>query len=144
MGFLQQTLRFVRLSWYAWNMRRKPTNAEAFMRARLAEESRNAWRLQVVIHNRFIVDFYCASGRVAIEVDGPYHGTRAHLDRQRDRILARECAIFTYRIPNHEVYDRARRLHHIRNIDRYCDHFNRSYGRAGREAHTSGVRPLVR
>jgi len=36
----------------------------------------------------FIVDFYCASARLVIEVDGPVHESQREQDRNRDAILS--------------------------------------------------------
>ena len=44
------------------------------------------FRRQHVIRG-FIVDFYCASARLAVEVDGPIHELRQAYDAARDRIL---------------------------------------------------------
>jgi very-short-patch-repair endonuclease len=35
----------------------------------------------------FVVDFYCHSGALAVEIDGPSHRGRAKYDADRDRIL---------------------------------------------------------
>ena len=54
----------------------------------------------------YVLDFYCAPLRLAIEVDGHQHGTdegRAH-DQRRDAFLA-EAGICTIRFANHEVIE---------------------------------------
>ena len=54
--------------------------------------------------DRYIVDFYCAKAKIAIELDGSQHfepkGSAA--DQERDRTLA-EYGIRVLRIPNNEV-----------------------------------------
>ncbi len=50
----------------------------------------------------FIVDFYCASARLAIEVDGNSHLDSEHYDAGRDRALA-EMGIRTLRVRNESV-----------------------------------------
>ena len=52
----------------------------------------------------YILDFYCESARVAIEVDGMAHdmGDRPHRDRRRDHWL-KENGISTLRIPARDV-----------------------------------------
>ena len=47
------------------------------------------FKRQVVLGGRFIVDFYAARARVAVEVDGGYHAECAHADARRDRALRR-------------------------------------------------------
>ncbi len=57
------------------------------------EISRNqlgvAFRRQVVIGNRYIVDFLAPSIKLAVEVDGLYHARRGVADARRERYLAR-------------------------------------------------------
>jgi very-short-patch-repair endonuclease len=50
----------------------------------------------------FVVDFYCASSRLAVEVDGPSHLSSGEYDAERDSALAR-LGITTLRITNDEV-----------------------------------------
>jgi very-short-patch-repair endonuclease len=50
----------------------------------------------------YIVDFYCASAKLAIEVDGASHLDRTEHDALRDRALS-EMGITTLRFSNHEV-----------------------------------------
>jgi very-short-patch-repair endonuclease len=50
----------------------------------------------------FIVDFYCASAQLAIEVDGSSHSGRQDYDSERDRALA-NLGIRTLRVPNESV-----------------------------------------
>lgn len=46
------------------------------------------FRRQQVIGG-FVVDFYCAEHRLALEFDGPIHETQREEDRQRDAALSR-------------------------------------------------------
>jgi very-short-patch-repair endonuclease len=48
-----------------------------------------SFKRQVPLGGRFIVDFLASSAKLAVEVDGPYHGRRALADASRDRALAR-------------------------------------------------------
>ena len=52
----------------------------------------------------FVLDFFCASARLAVEVDGGQHYTedRSEKDASRDRWLARN-GIMTLRIPAHWI-----------------------------------------
>src|SRR5688572_14160124 len=47
------------------------------------------FRRQVVIGERFIVDFVAPAAKLGVEVDGRYHGRRRSADASRDRKLAR-------------------------------------------------------
>ena len=51
---------------------------------------------------RFILDFYCASRRLAIEVDGPVHDEQRHYDEARTEALQR-MNIRVLRFRNEEV-----------------------------------------
>ena len=59
------------------------------------------FRRQQVIAG-YIIDFYCASAKLAIEIDGDSHLNRVEHDAQRDRALL-EMGIRTLRISNSEV-----------------------------------------
>jgi very-short-patch-repair endonuclease len=59
------------------------------------------FRRQQVIAG-FIVDFYCASARMALEVDGDSHLGQEEYDRKRDRVLS-DLGITTLRIKNESV-----------------------------------------
>ncbi len=56
------------------------------------------FRRQQVIAG-FIVDFYCAPARLAVEVDGAAHLRQQHHDSERDRALS-ELGIQTLRLSN--------------------------------------------
>jgi very-short-patch-repair endonuclease len=71
-------------------MRRQPTASEA----RLFEAVRGgrlgvAFRRQVTVLGRYIVDLLVPSLRLVVEVDGGYHEERQRHDERRDRALAR-------------------------------------------------------
>jgi very-short-patch-repair endonuclease len=57
-------------------------------------------RQQVIVG--FIVDFYCASARLAIEVDGPVHSGRKDYDTERDLALS-ELGIRILRLSNASI-----------------------------------------
>jgi len=59
------------------------------------------FRRQQVIAG-FIVDFYCASARMALEVDGPSHLATKDYDDRRDQALC-QMGIRTLRISNESV-----------------------------------------
>ncbi len=68
--------------------RRRMTPAERLLWRALRNNSLRGLhfcRQQVVVG--FIVDFYCHSASLAVEVDGPAHAWRADYDTERDRVL---------------------------------------------------------
>jgi very-short-patch-repair endonuclease len=85
-------------------MRNDPTNAEARLWAHL-RKGQMGWRFrrQHVVAG-FIVDFYCAALKVAVEVDGPVHEGRRDYDVWRDESL-RQLGVATVRLRNDDVLD---------------------------------------
>jgi len=59
------------------------------------------FRRQQVISG-YIADFYCASARLAVELDGPVHNERTSYDRDRDRAF-KANGIRTLRIVSNRV-----------------------------------------
>ena len=59
------------------------------------------FRRQQVIDG-FIVDFYCHSASIAVEVDGASHTGRADYDQERTEMLERR-GILVLRFPNHRI-----------------------------------------
>ncbi len=53
---------------------------------------------------RFIVDFYCESARLAVELDAPAHDLRARLDRKRDQELE-QAGVKVLRILNENIFE---------------------------------------
>jgi leucyl-tRNA synthetase len=95
--------------------------ARRFRRAPTAVEA-TAWRLlrdralcglklrrQQVIAG-FLVDFYCPSQRLVLELDGGVHDdpTQREHDRERTEVF-KQLAIRVLRVPNHDVHDQALR-----------------------------------
>jgi guanylate kinase len=78
------------LSTRAMQMRHAPTTSEA----RLFEWVRGkrlgvAFRRQVPVLGRYIVDLLAPELRLVVEIDGAYHLVRRDADAQRDRALVR-------------------------------------------------------
>jgi very-short-patch-repair endonuclease len=61
------------------------------------------FRRQVVICD-FIVDFYCADPKIAVEVDGPHHEGQPGYDSWRESIL-RAHGVYVHRIPYEAAID---------------------------------------
>jgi very-short-patch-repair endonuclease len=65
------------------------------------------FRRQVVIADRFIVDFLAPSVRLVVEVDGPVHAFKCGADARKDRVLAR-LGYRVLRLPEQLVRERLR------------------------------------
>ena len=78
------------LQHYAAQNRAAPTASEARLWSALSAGKLGvAFRRQVVLGNRFIVDFVALRVRLVVEVDGSYHAQRAAADARRDSKLRR-------------------------------------------------------
>jgi very-short-patch-repair endonuclease len=77
------------------------------------------FRRQQVIAG-YIVDFYCNTAKLAIEVDGGVHEDRMKQDESRDGILARQ-GVRVVRISNEAMYDIEAVIEFIKEkIERRC------------------------
>ncbi len=75
--------------------RRNPTQTEGRLWRRLRAKKLGAkFRRQHVLAP-YIVDFYCPSASLAVEVDGPWHDPT--LDARRDEEIARRHGVSTLR-----------------------------------------------
>ena len=87
----------------AKQFRRRPTTAEKLawemLRGRRCLGLK--FRRQQALHG-FIVDFYCAEHRLAIELDGGIHKAKTQEDQARDDALAQDD-ITVLRIPNEDL-----------------------------------------
>jgi guanylate kinase len=130
----KRVARQVELGQYALRNRRAPTESEA----RLWEALRGrklgvTFRRQVVLLDRYIVDFYAPKLRLVVEVDGGYHRLRKSADARRDRELHR-AGYRVLRLPATLVVERlAAALERVRAVS--C----RSQARAA----DSNVRPWL-
>jgi very-short-patch-repair endonuclease len=71
----------------AWQMRENPTPAEKALWERIRRNALGQkFRPQHVI-DRYIVDFFCFSARLVVEIDGPIHEGQLEDDRNRDAVL---------------------------------------------------------
>ncbi len=87
----------------ARDLRRRMTPQEKVVWHALRNDAVGAlhFRRQQVIAG-YVVDFYCASAKLAVEIDGDSHLGRIEHDAVRDRALS-EMGITTLRIGNSEV-----------------------------------------
>lgn len=88
---------------FAKQMRQLPTQAEehAWQLLRNRQIHGLKFRRQQVIQG-FIVDFYCAELRLALELDGQIHAQQQAYDQQRDQYL-NQLGVTVIRIPNQQV-----------------------------------------
>ncbi len=90
---------------HARNMRKNPTEAEELLWTRLRGRRLNKFKFRRQQHIQgFILDFYCESARLGVEVDGAIHliKERAEFDKQRTAYLA-EFSIKIIRFTNEQV-----------------------------------------
>ena len=66
-----------------------PSEQRLWKEALSARKLGVAFRRQVPLAGRYIADFYCASCRLVVEVDGSYHTRRQAADERRTRALER-------------------------------------------------------
>ncbi len=87
----------------AAQLRREATPAEQALWAEMKGHRLGGvhFRRQCVI-DRFIVDFYCHSVRLAVELDGGVHDSQRERDEERDHDL-RALGIRILRFPNQRV-----------------------------------------
>jgi len=90
----------------ARRLRKNQTDAERLMWKALRNRKLNDWkfRRQHPISEGFILDFYCAETKVAVELDGAHHqlNDQKEYDKNRTEYLE-EFGIRTIRIMNEEV-----------------------------------------
>lgn len=63
--------------------------------------SNQFWRQTVILG--WIVDFWCPSLRLAIEIDGPSHEQTENYDARRANVMYEEFGVRTVRFTNEEV-----------------------------------------
>jgi very-short-patch-repair endonuclease len=95
----------------AKRFRQAPTDAEATAWQILRDRAIFGlkFRRQQLIAG-FVVDFYCPSQRLVLELDGGVHDDPARRERDRVRTEAlRQLSIRVLRVPNHHVHEQALR-----------------------------------
>lgn len=88
----------------AREMRNNPTEAEAAA----WQLFRKFRRLGMPVGRQrlclgYILDFYCPSRKLAIEIDGPYHADNKEYDEFRSQVILDRMGIATLRFQNCEV-----------------------------------------
>jgi len=90
----------------ARRLRKNQTDAERVMWEALRNRKLNNWkfRRQHPISKGFILDFYCAETKVAVELDGTHHKSKGQKEYDKDRAeFLKDYGIRIIRIPNEEV-----------------------------------------
>jgi very-short-patch-repair endonuclease len=89
----------------AKRLRREMTLAERRLWKALRRNAADGFhfRRQQIIEG-FIVDFYCSSANLAIEVDGAVHGDQREYDELRSGVLAQQ-GVQVVRISNEAMYE---------------------------------------
>jgi len=90
----------------ARRLRKNQTDAEHIMWKALRNRKLNNWkfRRQHPISEGFILDFYCAETKVAVELDGAHHRLKDQMEYDENRTkYLQELGIRTIRILNEEV-----------------------------------------
>jgi lysyl-tRNA synthetase class 2 len=87
----------------ARRLRRNQTDAERVLWFRLRDRRLAGWKFkrQVPI-DRFIVDFFCADGKLIVELDGGQHDKNREQDADRTKILE-AMGYLVLRFWNHDV-----------------------------------------
>jgi tRNA modification GTPase len=93
----------------ARNLRKTETNAEKYFWSILRNRQFNGlkFRRQHPVQEGFVIDFYCAEHRLAIELDGGVHLSKEQqmYDKMRDEELSRIYGITTIRFTNEMVFN---------------------------------------
>jgi very-short-patch-repair endonuclease len=88
----------------ARELRNDPTPAEARLWKYLRRKQVDGWRFRRQhVFDRFIVDFYCPSARLVIEVDGPIHDQQREYDALRTEFLE-SLGLRVLRFENEDVF----------------------------------------
>ena len=88
----------------ARKLRKEMTDGERILWGHLRRNAHGFhFRRQVPI-DPYVLDFYCAKARLAVEVDGPQHLERRLLDDRRDAFFLAK-GIVTLRVRSIEVFD---------------------------------------
>ncbi len=99
---------------HARNMRKNPTEAEELLWTRLRGKRLNKLKFRRQQHLQgFILDFYCESARLGMEVDGEIHlqKEQADFDKQRTEYLA-EFGVKIIRFTNDQVLNTIQEVLH--------------------------------
>jgi very-short-patch-repair endonuclease len=110
-----------RMQAIARELRKNPTPTEAILWQAIRKRQLDGrkFRRQMAI-GAFVVDFYCASERLAVEVDGAIHQTQQDADRERQKLIE-SLGIRFVRVSADEV---EQNLHAVLEKIRFAFHFS--------------------
>src|SRR3984885_522289 len=105
----------------AKRLRREMTPAERRLWAAIRRDAIDGFhfRRQQVIEG-YVVDFYCASAKLAIELDGGVHQEQWKYDEARDKTISR-LGVRVLRIPNEAMLDVEAAVEYIRHALRVSE-----------------------
>ena len=93
-----------RLTEYARELRRNMTKEEKQLWYHFLREYPVRFRRQVTCGN-YILDFYCAKAKLAIELDGSQHFEADAMTRDQERTAYLDSlGIYVLRVPNNEIW----------------------------------------
>jgi len=87
----------------AHKMKLQPTPAESLLWELIHDDETGYHFKQQRIVGPYILDFYCKSAHLAVEVDGSIHARRGSYDAGRDATLKRQHGIDVIRFSNDRV-----------------------------------------
>lgn len=99
-------------------LKKRPTESEKLLRKHLNQQDKYTFKTQVILAG-YIADFYCASVRVVVEVDGSSHNGKSAHDERRDFVLRSRFKIITLRFSVSEVLTDVNGV--VGKILRFCD-----------------------
>ena len=104
----------------AKQLRREMTPAERRLWAAIRRNAIDGFhfRRQQVIEG-YVVDFYCASAKMAIELDGGVHQDQWEYDESRDKIIS-SLGVRVLRIPNDAMFEVDAAVEYIRRALGIC------------------------
>jgi 5-methyltetrahydrofolate--homocysteine methyltransferase len=105
---------------FAREMRREPTEAEAFLWERLRGRRLNGWKFRRQHpYEKFILDFHCAEAKLIVELDGAIHLMEKNQKYDRERTIWLEVSGFELiRFTNEQVFEQTE--HVLAQIDNKC------------------------
>jgi very-short-patch-repair endonuclease len=90
---------------FAKELRRTMTPAERLLWSRLRRNTLGRHFRRKAPIGKYVLDFYCAGEKLAIEVDGDVHADTASIDAERTAWLEKEKHIRMIRVTNQDVFN---------------------------------------
>ena len=94
-----------RIKLYAKENRKAMNEAERLVRHCILKQNKTGKkRVKQKIIDRYILDFYCASCKLCIEIDWSSHDLKNSSDTKRDQYLQKQYGIETVRFSDQQVF----------------------------------------